>query len=187
MATHQIHKEKGVFYFVTFTCYKWLSLIEASALYEYLPSWFRIQHEKGLKTVGYVIMPNHIHFISFLEPNAGDLNQIISEGKRFMAYEIIKRLKSQNRYDLLQILAAGVQKEELAKGKKHQVFRLSFDAKKLEGYVEITNVLDYIHHNPVKGKWNLVHDFTKYPYSSAGYYECDCKPEIELFDFRNYF
>jgi hypothetical protein len=31
-------------------------------------------------------------------------------------------------------------------------------------------VLDYIHHNPVKGKWNLVEDYTLYPYSSAGYF-----------------
>jgi hypothetical protein len=27
-----------------------------------------------------------------------------------------------------------------------------------------------MHHNPVKGKWNLVNDFTLYPHSSAGFY-----------------
>ena len=31
--------------------------------------------------------------------------------------------------------------------------------------------LDYIHHNPVKGKWALVEDFALYPHSSAGFYE----------------
>ena len=31
--------------------------------------------------------------------------------------------------------------------------------------------LDYIHHNPVRGKWNLVDDFAEYEHSSAGYYE----------------
>jgi hypothetical protein len=31
--------------------------------------------------------------------------------------------------------------------------------------------LDYIHHNPVRGKWNLVDDFAKYPHSSAAFYE----------------
>lgn len=31
--------------------------------------------------------------------------------------------------------------------------------------------LDYMHHNPVKGKWNLADDFTKYPHSSAAFYE----------------
>ena len=31
--------------------------------------------------------------------------------------------------------------------------------------------LEYIHHNPVKGKWKLVDDFTEYPHSSAGFYE----------------
>jgi len=31
--------------------------------------------------------------------------------------------------------------------------------------------LNYMHHNPVKGKWNLVHDFVLYPPSSAKFYQ----------------
>jgi hypothetical protein len=31
--------------------------------------------------------------------------------------------------------------------------------------------INYIHMNPVSGKWNLVEDYTDYPYSSAAYYE----------------
>ena len=31
--------------------------------------------------------------------------------------------------------------------------------------------LEYTHHNPVSGKWNLVDDFVNYPHSSAAYYE----------------
>lgn len=27
-----------------------------------------------------------------------------------------------------------------------------------------------MHHNPVRGKWNLASDFALYPHSSAGYY-----------------
>jgi hypothetical protein len=65
----------------------------------------------------------------------------------------------------------GVQIEERKKGKKHQVFRLSFDAKEVSGDDEIVKVLDYMHHNPVSGKWELVEDFVDYPYSSARYYE----------------
>ena len=62
----------------------------------------------------------------------------------------------------------------------HQVFRLSFDAKELKGREEIEKVIDYIHHNPVSGKWDLVDDFTEYPYSSAGFYEFDKRGEIPL-------
>ncbi len=35
----------------------------------------------------------------------------------------------------------------------------------------ILQKLNYMHHNPVKGKWNLAADFTDYYHSSAGFYE----------------
>ena len=34
---------------------------------------------------------------------------------------------------------------------------------------------NYIHHNPVIGKWNLCNEFTDYPHSSAAFYY-DNKP-----------
>ncbi|MEP0365423.1 MAG: hypothetical protein ABJN36_08075 [Cyclobacteriaceae bacterium] len=73
--------------------------------------------------------------------------------------------------------------EGLKKGKRHQVFRLSFDAKKLEGDA-VERVLDYIHHNLVSGIWNLVDDFTDYPYSSAGYYDCEKQSYYTIVYFR---
>ena len=131
-------------------------------------------------------MPNHIHFLVFLNENI-DLNVAISEGKRFLAYEIVKRLKQQSEFSLLKVLEEGVFANEKKKGKKHQVFRLSFDAKECEGNKEIENVLDYIHHNPVSGKWNLVGDFVDYPYSSASFYELEKQNEVEVEDYRTVF
>jgi hypothetical protein len=55
--------------------------------------------------------------------------------------------------------------------KIHQVFRLSFDARICANEKMVEQKLDYIHHNPVRGKWNLVDDFVKYPHSSAAFYE----------------
>ena len=49
--------------------------------------------------------------------------------------------------------------------------RLSFDARKCFGEKMVEQKLEYIHHNPVSGKWNLVDDFVDYPHSSAAYYE----------------
>ena len=42
----------------------------------------------------------------------------------------------------------------------------------------MSKVLDYIHHNPVNGKWSLVEDYVDYPYSSARYYETGEQQEI---------
>ena len=35
----------------------------------------------------------------------------------------------------------------------------------------IQQKLDYIHTNPVKGKWMLADNYLDYPHSSAGFYE----------------
>jgi hypothetical protein len=46
-----------------------------------------------LASLGFVVMPNHVHaIISFIE-SPQSINTIIGNGKRFMAYEIIKRLQ----------------------------------------------------------------------------------------------
>ena len=187
MSTHFVHSEKGAFYFVTFTCHKWLPLIEESKLYNYLPTWANHLKEKGLKTSAYVAMPNHLHFVFFVEEKSKGLNYMVGEGKRFMAYEIVKRLKKLGKEELLSLLAREVQEEERKKGEKHQVFKLSFDAKLLESEKEILNVMDYIHHNPVSGRWGLVEDFTKYMYSSASFYELGITNKVEVWDYREWF
>ena len=36
-------------------------------------------------------MPNHVHYILFFPTGQYGLNKLVSNGKRFMAYEIVKR------------------------------------------------------------------------------------------------
>ena len=145
--------------------------MEKTKIHEYLPDWSEQLAKRGIALSGYVLMPNHLHLLVFVQPECQGLNKVIGESKRFMAYEIVKRLKERNELELLHQLSLGVQLEEAKKGKRHQVFRLSFDAKELSSDEEVERVLDYIHHNPVSGKWNLAADFVSYPYSSARYYE----------------
>ncbi len=45
--------------------------------------------------------------------------------------------------------------------------------------------LDYIHHNPVSKKWQLVNDFTDYEYSSASFYEKGIKKYEKLVSFHD--
>ncbi|MGD1961539.1 MAG: transposase [Fulvivirga sp.] len=185
MATHITHQERETFYFITFTCYKWLALFEETGIYDYLPFWFSKLAAKGCMLNGYVIMPNHMHLTIYVKNEVKDLNQVMAESKRFLAYEVVKRLKHRNAEGTLAVLRTGVQNNEKAKGKKHQVFRLSFDAKPLD-QKGVERVLDYVHHNPVEGKWNLVDDFTKFKYSSAGYYELAKESYFEIVDYREF-
>ena len=88
-----------------------------------------------------------------------------------MAYEIVKRLHEKGYKDLLEKLEDGVRAKELKKGKLHQVFKESYDAKECFSDKFIHQKLDYMHKNPVSGKWNLANDYLQYPYSSARFYD----------------
>jgi len=72
--------------------------------------------------IGYVIMPNHVHFLIFIHEKSKIINNLISNGKRFMAYDIVNILNIHNNLSILKILKDGVPVYEKKKGKKHQVF-----------------------------------------------------------------
>jgi len=148
MPTHQQQEEIGI-YFITFTCYKWLPLFEITNTYKGVYKWFEIIQSKGAEIVGYVIMPNHLHVLIYIKNGILNLNKIVANGKRFLAYEIVKKLKELHLEEILETLKKGVQKKEIVKGKKHQVFRLSFDAKLCFDEKMVEQKLDYIHGNPV--------------------------------------
>ncbi len=169
MATHTKHQQSETVYFVTFTCYEWLPLFEESNAYETVYRWFSHIKEDA-KILGDVIMPNHVHLLIYVESEKRNLNQIISAGKRFLAYDLVQSLKRQHNQSLLQVLRNGVSPNERAKGKQHQVFRLSFDAKVCVSRVAIEKALDYTHANPVTKKWHLVNDMATYKHSSASFY-----------------
>ena len=56
---------------------------------------------RGCSIIGYVILPNHLHALIHLPVGIKNLNTIISNGKRFIAYEIFKRLEEQKAEPLL--------------------------------------------------------------------------------------
>ena len=102
-----------------------------------------------------------------------------------MAYDIVNGLKKQGKESILHELNQGVEKKEKLRGKKHQVFRISFDARKCFSEKMIEQKLDYIHHNPVSGKWNLIEDFTLYPHSSAAFYELGVIDDVEVTHYKD--
>ncbi len=116
-------------------------------------------------------MPNHLHCMLFFPKADFSLNKIVSNAKRFMAYEIIKRLSTNNQEAILLQLETAVTDKEKAKGQLHRVFEESFDAKSVENKRFFLQKLNYMHLNPVRGKYSLVNDWVEYEHSSAGFYE----------------
>jgi REP element-mobilizing transposase RayT len=88
-----IHETDGIF-FITITCYKWIPLIQITNTYNAVYKWFNYLKEKGHYIAGYVIMPNHIHALLAFSKTDKNINKIIGNGKRFLAYEIIKQFIS---------------------------------------------------------------------------------------------
>ena len=160
---------EGMF-FITFTCYKWVSLIEQTNSYDLVYGWFDYLKEQNHRIAGYVIMPNHIHALIDFSTTAKKINKIIGDGKRFIAYEIINRLGEAGKTDVLAVLEKAVEAKRKDKGKKHEVWEESFDWKLCETAAFAYQKLLYMHNNPCAGKWRLVDDITKYEHSSARFY-----------------
>jgi hypothetical protein len=172
-------------YFCTITCYKWLPLFEEAQAYEVVYNWFSHLLEYKCFVLGYVIMPNHLHVLIYHANEHTLLNRLVGEGKRFMAYAIVNSLKVKNKQMLLNQLAKGVQEQEKVKGKKHQVFRLSFDARLCFNEKMVEQKLDYMHNNPVTGKWMLAASYIDYPHSSALYYETGKQQMFEVVHYKS--
>lgn len=172
-------------YYCTFTCYKWIPLIDITNTYQNIYKSFEIWMEKECYILGYVIMPNHVHFILYTPNIENNITKLVSNAKRFLAYEIVGRLRELNRYDLLMEMMRAVKPSQQKRNKIHQVFTHSFDCKPCYNNLFIEQKLEYMHYNPVKGKWKLVDDFRKYTHSSAGYYELGIDALIKILNYRD--
>ena len=157
-------------FFITFTSYQWLSLIDIVNGYDIIYGWFDHVKSKGHFINGYVLMPNHVHvLISFINSDQS-INTIIGNGKRFVAYDIVKRLEQQGGTTLLATLSANIEMKRRLKNKQHNVWELSFDWKECIGKDFIWQKLNYMHNNPCTGRWQLAANAIEYKHSSAKYY-----------------
>src|ERR1700741_3433131 len=157
-------------YFITFTCYKWLPLINETNSYELVYKWFDFLKTQKHRIVGFVVMPNHVHALIDFSVTNKKINKIIGDGKRFMAYDIIERLEKGGKTEIIEKLQKAVTQTGKGKGKLHEVWEESFDWKYCETLEFAHQKLVYMHNNPCSGKWMLAADSMEYEHSSARYY-----------------
>jgi REP element-mobilizing transposase RayT len=186
MAIKLSQSEKRQTYFCTFTCVDWLPLFEITKLHDTIYNWFNLLISKQHQISGFVIMPNHIHLLIYVSEGKSTINSILGNGKRFLAYEIVKRLETRTKIDILSILQSHVTPEEKKRQKKHRVFEVSSDIKPCYTEKFLLQKLDYIHSNPVRGKWQLSKTAEEYPHSSAAFYELyKDHPEIKITHYKD--
>jgi len=116
MSVRTQHGNEPTLYYVTYTCYNWLPLFSLTNGYDLVYKWFdHLKDTSQIKVTAYVIMPNHVHAILFFPTTNYNLNSIISNAKRFSAYEIVNRLKQLNENKVLQQLEDGISEREKRK------------------------------------------------------------------------
>ena len=112
-------------------------------------------------------MPNHVHLIMHYAGGRLSLNTSLGTGKRFIAYEIVNRLKALGKVEILEILHEAVQPKDRSRGKKHEVWMDAFDIKECRTEKFLLQKLNYIHNNPCTKYWNLATEPHLYRHSSA--------------------
>jgi len=116
-----------------------------------------------------VIMPSHVHAIIAFYNTGKSINTTVSNGKRFIAYDLLKQLKENNSTLILSELNNDLNNTEKKEGKIYGVFETSFDWKECRTQKFIQQKLNYIHWNPCKGN-KIVELPEQYIHSSAKFY-----------------
>ena len=166
-------------FFVTTTCLHWYSLIEESDSYELITSNLSFYCKKYFAEIlGYVIMPNHIHFIIYFT-KSNYLSDYMRDFKKFTSVKIRQALENKN---------LNIQRLRLnEKDRVFQVWKDKFDDVYINSRDLLETKLEYIHNNPLNGKWNLANTPEDYKHSSACFYYHGNCPPLETVHYKKYF
>jgi hypothetical protein len=115
-------------------------------------------------------MPDHVHVLIAFKNTGKNINTIVGNGKRFIAYDLVERLKQSGFDDVLASLNGWVNSTDRARNKKHEVFEPSFDWKECDDEYLVRQKLNYIHENASRGEDRLVDNPDDYEHSSARFY-----------------
>jgi len=167
-------------YFITASVIAWKHLF-ITPEYAIIPlnslAW--LQEQKRLLLFAFALMPSHLHAV--LKPENCSIGEIIQDFGAFTAHEILKKLRSHNQKDLLEVFHQNKRDPR----HQHSIWQ-DIQAKNIYSMDFLQQKLEYIHQNPVAKEWKLVKDRADYLYSSAGYYDYGRKPIIEITDINEW-
>ncbi len=168
------HTSLSKIYFWTATIHKWLPLLENDINKQVVVDSLKYLSDKKLITVyAFVIMPNHIHLIwqqntiNGKETPKGSL-------LKHTAHQFLKQLKKDGSCKMYEVNEAN---------KKHEIWQRDSLGIEIYSREVARQKIDYIHFNPVNGKWVLSKDDLSYNYSSARFYPQDAVHETGVDEF----
>jgi len=96
------------------------------SIYKHLNNFIK----KGETICGYVIMPNHIHLLTYHKEENGKLKNLVGNLKRFMAYDIVELYEQSDKVNTLLEMKKGITERDRKKNQLHRVFEESYDVKR---------------------------------------------------------
>jgi putative transposase len=169
----------GEVYFWTATIKNWIHLLQPEHRKRVIMDSLIFLSESGFITVfAYVIMPNHIHLIWKLNKvNGKELPH--TSFLKFTSRQFLKELMGYPE-SLLKFCANQANKSVNFWQRDSLAFELFTKRVAFQK-------LNYIHNNPVSGRWNLCEYPDQYVYSSATFYESGADPFGLVVDIREEF
>lgn len=161
-------------FFITTTCYNWLKLIDDDEARDILTNSLNFLTEKyKCHLLGYVIMPNHLHFIIYF-PVDNRLSDFMRDFKKFTSVKLRQHIESLGGEGRLESLRFE------HRDQKFKVWMDRFDDVCITTADMLRVKLDYIHNNPLQPHWILAKIPEEYVYSSAGFYEGEDTGKVKL-------
>ena len=180
MNRRKSYMEPGEIYFWSATINNWQMLLYRDDFKDIVMDSLMFLSKKGkIDVFAFVIMPNHIHLIWRINEKNGEESSHASLLKH-TAHAFKKKLLSFRPDELIKYSVS-------ASNKEYEFWKRDSLAIHLFSQDIAFQKLDYIHANPVSGKWKLVRDFCDYKYSTARYYHLGIKDFDFMKDLREEF
>lgn len=175
MSQWKVHKSNLV-YFVTTSIVGWQPVFTAASYFEILIDGLKFcTANKGLHLHGYVIMPNHAHYILSTDENIG-LSDVMRDFKTHTSRMITERLALDRKTETLAEFEKAAHKAK--RGSRFKVWQDGFHPIAIRSQLFFNQKLNYIHYNPVEKKF--VKEPEEWIYSSARNYLFEDHSIIEV-------
>lgn len=154
----------GSVYFFTATNLNWLPLLDTDERKQIITDSLGYMVKEGKAQVfAFVIMPNHFHVLWSVK-NDYTLSNIQRDLLKFTAQKIKFNLQDTNDSRLLLLHSS-------QNDRAFQIWERRPKWKQVTNREMAFQKLNYIHGNPLQGKWNLCKTTIDYRFSSALFYE----------------
>jgi len=179
MTLKQAEQHGNTFFLTIKTIYGLPILINKKYYQIILDSLKFCRANKGLKIYAYTILLNHLHLVVSMLDNFS-LSDTIGDFKKFTAHEILKQLKLDKQYDLLDELHIAASKN---KNQDSKIWRIDCWPKIIATEKFLLQKVKYTDLNA--RKHGVVRDIENYLYTSYHNHYCNHNVVLKIDDVKN--